>query len=378
MNNFLLFIAALLVLALSALFAAPYFIDWNEHRGLLEQHASRLIGREISTQGPIAISFLPVPYLQVESVVVGEKAADTPLFEAKRLSISLAVPPLLRGAVEASRIDIEAPVVNLRIDADGAGNWSGLGPSGPGLPLLPRSVELRSVAIHDGTIRVARGDQEPFLDVERVQGELSARSLAGPFKFDGRLTLEGLDHHVIISTGRADDQGEITVKSVLKDTLRARSYYVSGTARSVSGAPAFSGQFQMLVERAVAGEAPQGPSEPQMVVQPDGLQALVELDAHVAVDPGKAVFSDVQLALRHGNKPQNLRGRLVLDYRNRLALTGELASRWIDLDTLAGASRARLREKGAAGEIIGTLARGVTDFAARIPVFEVALNLDQA
>ena len=42
MNNVLLFIGAVLVVLLAALFAVPHFIDWNVYRSSFESQATKL------------------------------------------------------------------------------------------------------------------------------------------------------------------------------------------------------------------------------------------------------------------------------------------------------------------------------------------------
>jgi len=124
MNNFLLFIAALLVLALSALFAAPYFVDWNDYRDVFEEQASRLIGRTVNVGGDVSLTLLPSPVLRFETVNVADEKGqfDTPFMSARSFTVWLAVPPLLRGAIEAHEVQLEQPVLNLQIFDDGALN----------------------------------------------------------------------------------------------------------------------------------------------------------------------------------------------------------------------------------------------------------------
>ena len=51
MNNALLFIGGLLVVTLAALFAVPHFVDWNGYRGVFEEEASKVLGRDVRVGG---------------------------------------------------------------------------------------------------------------------------------------------------------------------------------------------------------------------------------------------------------------------------------------------------------------------------------------
>lgn len=159
MNNMLLFLAALLVLALSALFAAPWFVDWNDYRGVFEQQVSSLIGRTVNVGGDVSLTLLPSPVLRFEGVNVADENGefDTPFMSARSFTVWLAVPPLLRGGLEAREVQLEEPVLNLKIKENGTGNWRDIGRADASLPFVPRSVALDSVKISDATVALARG-----------------------------------------------------------------------------------------------------------------------------------------------------------------------------------------------------------------------------
>ena len=61
MNSFLLAFTAVLILVLSALFAAPLFIDWNDYRPVFETQASKLLGRDVKVGGKVHMVLLPAP-----------------------------------------------------------------------------------------------------------------------------------------------------------------------------------------------------------------------------------------------------------------------------------------------------------------------------
>ncbi len=65
MNSFLLSLAALLILVLGALFAAPLVIDWNDYRPIFEQQATKLLGREVKVGGEVHMVVLPAPELRI-------------------------------------------------------------------------------------------------------------------------------------------------------------------------------------------------------------------------------------------------------------------------------------------------------------------------
>ncbi len=85
MNSFLLALSALLILAISALFAAPLFIDWNEYRPVFEAKASELLGRAVKVEGPVHLVILPAPEFRFDTIKVADRAGsfEKPFLEAR-------------------------------------------------------------------------------------------------------------------------------------------------------------------------------------------------------------------------------------------------------------------------------------------------------
>jgi uncharacterized protein involved in outer membrane biogenesis len=63
-NNFVA-IAVFIITVVGALFAIPYFIDWNSYRSVFEEEASRVVGREVQVDGDVNLHLLPVPYFRL-------------------------------------------------------------------------------------------------------------------------------------------------------------------------------------------------------------------------------------------------------------------------------------------------------------------------
>ena len=103
MNSFLLTLTAVLILVLSALFAAPLFIDWNDYRSVFETQATNLLGRQVKVDGKVHLVLLPSPELRFDDIKVADQEGrlDRPFLEARSLDASLNISALLTGAIEA-------------------------------------------------------------------------------------------------------------------------------------------------------------------------------------------------------------------------------------------------------------------------------------
>ncbi|MEQ1716394.1 MAG: AsmA family protein, partial [Hyphomicrobium sp.] len=111
MNNGLLYLGSLMAFVLAALFGVPYFIDWNGYRGVFEEEASKVLGRDVRVGGAVNVRFLPTPFVRFEKVRLSDVTGQTgePFLRAESFTMRLAVSPLLRGAFEANEIELNKP-----------------------------------------------------------------------------------------------------------------------------------------------------------------------------------------------------------------------------------------------------------------------------
>ena len=103
-------------------------IDWNAYRGVFEEEASRILGRDVRVGGKVNLRLLPSPYVRFEKVRISDAGAalGEPFFRAEAFTLWLSPTPLLRGAIEASELELDRPVLRLAVDAEGRGNWQAL------------------------------------------------------------------------------------------------------------------------------------------------------------------------------------------------------------------------------------------------------------
>ena len=330
MNSFLLFIAGLLVLALSALFAAPYFIDWNDYRDVFEAQATKLIGRNVDVGGDVSLTLLPAPVMRFETINVADAEGkfETPLAAAKSVTVWLSVPPLLRGTIEARSIEIVQPVVNMRIKEDGTGNWADLGGESASLPFIPNDVALNSVEISDATINVWRGNTEPDITLDTVDGELSSRGLQGPYKFNGQFTMAGEQRELRLSTGKPDDDGEFKLNVSLRSPKSRDSYVINGAVRGLGRIPVMKGE---LTARLADGTAPSG--EDKAANAAPGT-APYEIKSDLFAGLTGAQFDNFEMTINKNNKPQTIKGLIDLKFEKGVVLGGTFSSRSLDVDSL--------------------------------------------
>ncbi len=371
MNSFLLFLAGLLALAMGTLFAAPYFVDWNDYRDVFEAQATKLIGRKVDVGGDVSLTLLPAPVLRFETINVADAKGsfDTPFAAARSFTVWLSVPPLLRGNIEARSVEIDQPVLNLRIAKDGSGNWAGIGGEAVDMPFIPKDVALNSVEINSATVNIWRGNPEPDSVIENLNGELSARSLSGPYKFTGNFQLEDKLRDLKFSTGRPEKNGEIRLKASVRSPEAKESFSIDGAVRGVSAIPVFKGVFNARLADDTASD------EKKDADKKAESPAPFEIKSEIFAGLTGAQFNDVELVVTRNDKPQTVRGLLDIKFDKGLVVGGTFSSRWVDLDSWSGSSKAAPPKLNVA---LAGLANELLDRISVVREGSMRLFLDQA
>lgn len=387
MNSLLLSLTALLILVLSALFAAPLFVDWNDYRPVFETQASKLLGREVKVGGEVNLVLLPAPELRFDDVKVADEAGrlDRPFLEARSIEAWLNIGALLSGAIEARKIAIVDPVLRLDLGSDGTGNWSDVGRPGVGLPLAPKDVMLDSVSVSGGTVELTKEGRER-LTLTALDGELSAASLAGPYKVQAAYDFAGRRQDLRFSTSAPDLQGLFRLKAALRDTERNTTYLVDGNVTGLGAKPDFDGSFVMRVANAApaepaASDANAAPSvqDEQQPAGPDkplDAASFFELKGPLTATPERAELLDFDLIIHAKGRPQILKGNLTLDLGEPLKAAAQLAARFVDLDTFFSAPGAEQRPSPAA--VLYLFAEEALREAAGIGQGSLAVTVEQA
>ena len=348
MNSFLLALAALLIVVLSALFAAPLFIDWNDYRPVFETQAKNLLGREVKVDGQVHLVLLPAPELRFDDIKVADREGrlDRPLLEARSFEAWLNIGALLSGTIEARKIAIVDPVLRLDVNADGTGNWSDVGRKGVALPFAPKDVMLDEVSVSGGRIEIAR-QGAPRLAIEQVAGEASAQSLSGPYKVSANYVYNGRAQQLRFSTSAPDAAGLFRIKSSLRDVERNTSYVLDGGVSGLGAVPTYDGTVVVRAANVLPGNDVQDETAfgtdrvGDSIGRDKGL--LYELKGPLKATPDRAELPDFDLTVHAKGHPQIFKGRLTFDLRDDVEAKGELAAGFVDLDALFAAPGAEQR-----------------------------------
>lgn len=122
-------VGALVVLFILALVAASMLINPNDYKGRLIQAVRQSTGRELALPGDIKLSVFPWIALQLGPASLGNPPGfgSQPFVSLRQASLRVKVLPLLRGRLQIGRVVIDGLDLQLQRDAQGKGNWEGLG-----------------------------------------------------------------------------------------------------------------------------------------------------------------------------------------------------------------------------------------------------------
>jgi uncharacterized protein involved in outer membrane biogenesis len=394
-NSLLLTLTALFILVLSALFAAPLFIDWNDYRPAFETQAAKLLGREVKVDGDVHLVLLPAPELKFDNVKVANEngSLDEPFLEAKSLEARLSIGSLFTGTVEAHQLTIVEPVLRLAINDDGTGNWGGVGRPGAAMPFAPKTVLLDSVHVIGGTVEIIK-DGVPKFVFANIDGEASAPSLSGPYKVSADYDFEDRRQTLRLSTGQMDAAGKFRLKASVGDPLRNASYQLDGGVVGLGTRPAYDGTIRMRLtdmdavaavapameegkDQVTDDAAPTPQSKPRPASSsPRSTASFLELKGRLRATPDRAELPEFELTVHAHGRPQIFTGDLALDFGKPFKAKGRLNARWIDLDELFGVSGEGKKPSPAA--VLYMFAEWMLEEAATIGEGALTLNIEQA
>lgn len=242
MNAVLITLAFSLVMALSAAFAVPMFVDWNSYRTEFEQRTSQILGRKVQVAGDVDLRLLPTPTVRLFDVRLADAKGrlDQPVLNVKAFTLDLAIPPLFRGVLEAKSVEITEPHFQFRVASGGLPDWQGLGGTGEGLPFVPAGVALNDVHIRDGRATIALVDSGREIVVPAIHGRFAANALSGPYRFTGTLGEDAAKTRVSLATGSWSAQ------------TKAMNVSATITRGDWPGRVTFEGQYASAIEGTAA------------------------------------------------------------------------------------------------------------------------------
>ncbi|MEO9528371.1 AsmA family protein [Roseibium sp.] len=230
------------ILVLVAALVGPFFVDWTNYRSTFETYAERALGHRVTVLGEADLRLLPAPSISFSDVRVGE--AEDPLLVVSKFDMRVELPPLLKGEIRVVDMELDRPHLSLALDEDGRLDWlTAMTSDGALAKFAPQDLAFDKVTIRDGALSIVDARSGETHRIDNGNLSVSARTLAGPFKASGSLTLNGAPYTVSLATGKAQDDAGIRIKGEVTPTDRPVNFAFDGMLQEADAAPAFDGRF---------------------------------------------------------------------------------------------------------------------------------------
>lgn len=210
--------AVAVVLVLAALLLGPRLVGEARLRSEAESRLTALLGREVRIGGPVRVSTGATIEIDVTDVTIAREAAGRfaaeagatdgragsgtpsatqplpPLARIGRIRTSVAAASLIGGPIRIGRVHVEGAHVYLRVDADGRGNWEGLGASPVGAAdSKPVEWELDGVTVERSSLHWSDARSGSAWSLDDWNSDIGRVELPEPF--DVKTSFQVRDAH---------------------------------------------------------------------------------------------------------------------------------------------------------------------------------------
>ncbi|WP_417686141.1 AsmA family protein [Roseibium sp.] len=244
LNSVYITIGVAIILVLVTALVGPFFVDWTIYRSTFETYAERALGHKVTVLGDADIRLLPSPTVTFSDVRVGAK--EDPLLVVSQFKMRVELPPLLKGEIRVLDMNLDRPHLTLSLDEQGRLDWLTAMQGGGVLSEVSEDdIAFENITVTDGALSLidARTGETHRVDDGNLQ--VSARTLAGPFKVDGSLTYEGEPYSIRVATGKRHEDGSIRVKGSALPSAHPVELSVDGSLSHVEETPVFEGGFNL-------------------------------------------------------------------------------------------------------------------------------------
>lgn len=225
----------------------PYFVDWTSYKAEFEREASRILGREVVVRGDARARLLPLPSVSFTDVEVAGREPGQPAITVETFSMDAELAPFLRGELLIFDMRIERPKARIAIDENGTVDWA----LRPSTPFDARQVTLEKVTIIEGRIDVDHSASGRTHELTEVNADISARTLAGPWRMTGSMRVDGSLTALSVSTGALEQEsGTMRLRVRAEPERYGFGLETDGHAGLREGVFGYDGTFKLEARKA--------------------------------------------------------------------------------------------------------------------------------
>ncbi len=332
LNRLFVFFGGLLVLVLVTALVAPSFIEWGNYRAQFEKQAGKVLGQKVEVLGEAKARLLPLPRIIFTNVRVGGSEDGEPMMVVDRFRVDAELAPLLKGEVVIVDMELENPKVNIAIGKDGVVDWTDRKTS----PVKLEDVQLERVSISGGSIRVRNIATDQSFRADDINVEISARTLAGPWRINGNLVLEGEKADVKITTGRVHEDGLINTRLSIQPYAHPYAIELDGPIGMVKGTLNYKGAFKLKAEqpRKVLADGKPARSFPYVALP-------IRVNGRFDAKPNALRVQEFKLSVGSKDDPYSITGTAQAAFGDRSLFKIVAEGQQIDIDRMGKLAKSK-------------------------------------
>lgn len=321
MKKILIFFLVLVVLLGGAVGAFFLSLDNDNYREQITKSAEQLLGRKMKINGDVSVTLLPTPRIVLSDVIIenrrGFGAQD--LARIEKVEASVRFKSLLEHPLVVDKVTLKNADIFLQRNKEGKINWD--------FPFLKNSTkdfekdafigrsvldlppQFKNIVLENASVSFLSDVSETRIKVDNINGDISSKSLMGPFVFNGDFNYKGSVLKTQLEVAEVTEGLSAPFSLMLQDDK-------SGSAL------VFKGQIDELLTRSVVSglatmEIEKFPVFAEKFLNVKNISAAVNkkvnATAAIVFEDFKTSFNDV--AVRYGEDVQNAAaGSFVLTY----------------------------------------------------------------
>ncbi|NVK33788.1 MAG: AsmA family protein [Rhodobacteraceae bacterium] len=340
LNSVYISLGVAIILVLVAALVGPFFVDWTVYRSTFERYAERALGHQVKVLGEADLRFLPSPSVTFSDVRVG--GAEDPLLSVSKFRMRIELPPLLKGEIRVLDMQMESPRLQVALDERGRLDWfTAMAPEGALARLDNDDVMFESVSIIDGELTLVDARTEKSHRITNANLNVSARSLAGPYKIDGSVNWQDQPVALRIATGKQTDDGLLRIKTSLTPSRWPVELSLDGNLSEQDDELHYDGEF---VAQEVAG--------------PDSAWPWSATGAFMASST-EIDIPEFSYRLGTDERYLSLEGKSSVELGDRPFFSVSAQTKQLDLDRLFGSGPQNPMDVVETGSVLMTLLNGI-------------------
>ncbi len=181
---------ALLLLIIIAFGGISYYIstiDWNRYKTKITSQIEDITGKKVVINGSISLKFLPRPHLKATDIKVynTNNTDSSPLAEVKEMVTDLSLMPLIHKRFVIDKMNLTDAKILVEFLSNGKTNWYSDVNQKQNFNLSGVDIAFNSVMLQNSTVRIIDKALNVDAVFNKLNADISAQSLIGPFRIDG-------------------------------------------------------------------------------------------------------------------------------------------------------------------------------------------------